>query len=150
MQKSKILAALGLAFSLAATIPSASAVTLIKNDEAKLPPATGGLTTRGIARGPGVKVVSPDPAQATVTSPFDLKINFESRGGVKIDPAATKVVYLKSKPVDLLPRVQPGLTETGIVLQKAEVPPGEHTIQITVQDVEGRTTNTLVQLNVVK
>lgn len=150
MKKSKTLAALGLALSLAAVVPGAAAVTLIKNDEAKLPAATGGLTTRGISRGPGVKIVSPDPAQASLTSPFDLKINFESRGGVKIDPAATKVVYLKSKPVDLLPRVQPALSETGINLQKAEVPPGEHTIQITVQDVDGRVTNTLLQLNVVK
>lgn len=148
--QNKFLAALGLAASLVTMAPAASAVTLIKSDEAKLPAATGGLTTRGISRGPGVKIVSPDPALATVTSPFDLKVNFESRGGVKIDPAATKVVYLKSKPVDLLSRVQPGLTETGIVLPKAEVPPGEHTIQITVQDVEGRTTNTLLQLNVVK
>lgn len=150
MKKSKILVVLGLAVAFAVTIPGATAAPLIKNDEAKLPAAAGGLTTRGIARGPGVKVVSPDPAQATVTSPFDLKINFESRGGVKIDPAATKMVYLKSKPVDLLPRVQPGLTEAGIVMQKAEVPPGEHTIQITVQDVDGRVTNTLLQLNVVK
>jgi hypothetical protein len=150
MQNNKTLATFGLTMFLVAMAPHTVAVTLIKNDEAKLPAASGVLTSRGISRGPGVKIVSPDLAQTTVTSPFDLKINFESRGGVKIDPAATKVVYLKSKPVDLLPRVQPALSESGINLQQAEVPPGEHTIQITVQDVDGRVTNTFLQLNVVK
>lgn len=150
MQNNKALTALGLTLFLITMAPHTAAVTLIKNDEAKLPAATGVLTNRGISRGPGVKIVSPDLAQAAVTSPFDLKVNFESRGGVKIDPAATKVLYLKSKPVDLLPRIQPALSASGINLQQAEVPPGEHTIQITVQDVDGRVTNTFLQLNVVK
>lgn len=125
------------------------AVTLIKNDEAKQPPASGVLATRGISRGPGVKLVSPEPA-ATITSPFNLKVVFEPRGGAKIDPAATKVTYLRATPVDLLPRVKPGLSEQGIALDSAEVPPGEHAIQISVQDSEGRVTNTVIQLNVVK
>ncbi len=150
MQNNKALTALGLTLFMITMAPHTAAVTLIKSDEAKLPAATGVLTNRGISRGPGVKIVSPDLAQNSVTSPFDLRINFESRGGVKIDPAATKVLYLKSKPVDLLPRIQPALSESGINLQQAEVPPGEHTIQITVQDVDGRVTNTFLQLNVVK
>ncbi len=125
------------------------AVTLIKNDEAKLPAGAGVLATRGIARGPGVKMVSPEPA-ATVTSPFNLKVVFEPRGGSTIDPASAKVTYLKSTPVDLLPRVKPGLSDKGIVIDGAEVPPGEHDIQISVQDSEGRVTNTVIRLNVVK
>lgn len=150
MKKRTILSSFGLAVYLLGALPCASAATLIKNEEAKLPSAAGALTNRGISRGPGVKIMSPESAQATVTSPFDLKIKFEPRGGVKIDPTATKVVYLKAKPVDLLPRVQPSLSENGIDLPRAEVPPGEHAIQITVQDIEGRVTNTVLQLNVVK
>lgn len=123
--------------------------TLIKNDEAKLPSASGVLATRGISRGPGVKVVTPDPA-AAISSPFNLKIAFEPRGGARIDPAATRVTYLKATPVDLLPRVKSGLSEQGLVLEGAETPPGEHAIQISVQDSEGRVTNTVIQLNVVK
>lgn len=125
------------------------AFTLIKSDEAKLPAASGVLATRGISRGPGVKLVAPE-AGGTVRSPFSLKVVFEPRGGAKIDPAATKVTYLKATPVDLLPRVKPGLSEQGISLDGAEVPPGEHAIQFSVQDSEGRVTNTVIQFNVAK
>lgn len=123
---------------------------LIKTDEAKLPPANGVLATRGISRGPGVKVVSPDPAAATVASPFNLKVAFEPRGGATIDPALTKVVYLKATPVDLLPRVKSGLSGQGLSLEGAEAPPGEHLIQISVQDSEGRVTHSIVKLNIGK
>ena len=125
------------------------AVTLIKSEEAKLAPAGGMIATRGISRGPAIKVVSPENPM-NVVSPFTLKVNFEARGGAKVDPAATKITYLKSTPVDLLPRVKPGLSDTGIVLEGAEVPPGEHVIQLSVQDSEGRVTNTTFLLNVVK
>jgi hypothetical protein len=139
------------AWFLAASFLSAPAwsFTLIKNDEARLPAASGLMATRGISRGPGVKVLAPDLA-AGISSPFNLKIAFEPRGGAKIDPTATKVTYLKATPVDLLPRVKAGLSEQGLVLEGAETPPGEHAIQISVQDSEGRVTNTVIQLNVVK
>lgn len=127
---------------------SAQAFTLIKAEEARLPAATGVLTTRGITRGPAIKVLTPD--LVALTSPFDLKVAFEARGGAKIDPAATKVFYLKATPVDLLPRVKSGLSEAGLVLPGAETPPGEHQIQISVQDTEGRATQVVVTLNVVK
>jgi len=133
----------GLLFAL-----SAEAVTLIKADEAKLPAGAGVLATRGITRGPAIKVLTPD--LANLSSPFDLKVAFEARGGAKIDPAATKVIYLKAKPVDLLPRVKTGLSENGLDLPGAETPPGEHQIQIIVQDTEGRSSQVVMTLNVLK
>lgn len=127
----------------------ASAFTLIKSEEAMLPPAAGVLTTRGISRGPGVRL--PAAAQTTgITSPFSLKVGFEPRGGIKIDPAATTVTYLKANPVDLLPRVKSGLSEQGLTLEGAEAPPGEHAIQISVRDSEGRVTHAVLQLHIVK
>ncbi len=128
----------------------AAAVTLIKDEEAHLPAAVGGLVTRGITRGPGVKMLSPDPAAGAVKSPFNLKVSFEPRGGARIDPASVSVTYLKATPVDLLPRVKAGLSAGGIELAGAEVPPGEHQIRVTVQDSEGRQSSTVLQLNVVK
>ncbi len=127
---------------------SAQAVTLIKADEAKLPPAASVIATRGITRGPAIKVLTPD--LSSLSSPFDLKLSFEARGGAKIDPSATKVIYLKAKPVDLLPRVKTGLSETGLDLPGAETPPGEHQIQVIVQDSEGRSSQVVLNLNVVK
>jgi hypothetical protein len=126
------------------------AVQLITPKEAQLPAASGALNTRGIARGPGIKVISPDPAAADIKSPFDLKVQFESRGGNKIDPAAVKLTYLKATAVDLTPRLKGAITETGIDFSKAEVPPGEHAVKITVKDVEGRETNTVLNLIVTK
>ncbi len=128
----------------------AAAVTLIKDEEARQPAAAGGLVTRGITRGPGVKMLSPDPAAGAVKSPFNLKVSFEPRGGARIDPASVSVTYLKATPVDLLPRVKAGLSAGGIELSGAEVPPGEHQIRVTVQDSEGRQSSTVLQLNVVK
>lgn len=123
------------------------AVTLINSDEAKSPSATFIPATRGIFRGPGIKLASPDTS-AAVPSTFNLRVLFEPRGDTRIDPAATKMVYLKATPVDLLPRVKS--SASGIILEGAEVPPGEHFIQISVQDSEGRVTNSVLHLNVVK
>ena len=49
---------------------------LISAKEAALPPAAGTLATRGISRGPAVKLTSPE-ADTPVAAPFDLKVNFK-------------------------------------------------------------------------
>jgi hypothetical protein len=137
--------AIGLAISF-----NALAVELISPKEAQLPAASGALNTRGIARGPSIKVMSPDPAASEVKSPFDLKVQFESRGGKKIDPSAVRLTYMKSTAVDLTPRLSGAISEGGIDFSKAEVPPGEHLVKITVKDVDGRESNTVLNLNVTK
>jgi hypothetical protein len=127
----------------------AHAGPLITAKEASLPPAAGALATRGISRGPAIKLVSPAP-DAAVKSPFDLKLNFEARGGEKIDPASVKVVYMKSPFVDLTSRLESAITPSGIDFQKAEVPPGEHNIRVTVKDSAGRETNNVMTIVVAK
>ena len=130
---------------------SSHAFKLIKDDEARQPPATQGtMTTRGITRGPGIKVVAPDLSAGPVKSPLTLKVAFEPRGGAKIDTSSIKVSYLKATPIDLLERVKPGLSESGIDLDNAEIPPGEHAIQVTLQDSEGRKASAVINLTVAK
>jgi hypothetical protein len=75
---------------------------LISEQEAKLSPVLNQNLTRGISRGPAVIILSPNLSQGHVKSPFDLKIQFEERGGNKIDAAQVKVTYLKSPPQQLL------------------------------------------------
>ena len=123
-----------------------AATTLITPEEAALPAVTGAALTRGISRGPGVELVSPSADFGPVKAPFELKIAFAPRGGSKIDPASVKVVYLKSPFIDLTPRLQNAITETGIVLPDAGVPAGEHALKITVLDTDGRETNSIVRL----
>lgn len=106
---------------------------LISAKEAALPPAAGTLATRGISRGPATKLASPE-ADTPVTAPFDFKINFEPRGDAKIDPNSVKVVYMKSPFVDLTPRLKNAISANGIDFAKADVPPGTHTIRVTVKD----------------
>ena len=133
----------------AATAAQAQTLQLITADESSLPNATGQISSRGITRGPGVKVLSPDPASKTVKAPFDLKIAFEPRGGSKIDPASATLTYLKNPTVDLTPRVKSGIKPEGIEVSKAAVPAGEHQIRVTVKDDEGRQTSQVINLNVV-
>ncbi len=141
--KHTLLAAMALLLSI-----EAGAVSLIKESEAKLP-AAAEMKTRAITRGPGVRVISPDPA-ATIKSPFTLKVAFEPRGGAKIVPDSVRMTYLRTPSVDLIDRVKPGLSEQGIDLANAEVPPGEHQIQLSLEDSEGRKTSTVIKLSVVK
>ena len=125
------------------------AAPLIVAKEAALPSAAGVLATRGISRGPSVKMASPEPDVA-VSSPVDFKVVFEARGGDKIDPNSVKVIYMKSPFVDLTPRLKNAISANGIDFPKAEVPPGSHTIRITVKDTEGRETNSVQTLVVNK
>jgi hypothetical protein len=139
-----------LAVSVSMTTSWVLSAELISLKEAKLPEASGSLKTRGITRGPAIKVSSPDLTAAEIKSPFDLKVLFESRGGNKVDPNAVKVSYLKSTEVDLTPRLQGAITAGGIDFSKAEVPPGEHAIKITVKDLDGRESSTIINLNIAK
>jgi hypothetical protein len=138
-----------LALSLLANVCAASAAPLISAKEAALPPAAGTLATRGISRGPAVKLESP-VADTPVVAPFDFKVNFEARGDAKIDPSTVKVVYMKSPFVDLTPRLKNAISANGIDFAKADVPPGTHTLRITVKDSDGRETNSVVNLVVNK
>ena len=127
---------------------NAGAASLITEAEARLPDASA-VRARSITRGPAIRVISPDPATAT-RSPFNFKLAFEARGGAKIVPDSVRVSYLKTPAVDLLERIRPGISEQGIDLAGAVVPPGEHQIQMSVEDSEGRRTTTVIKLSVVK
>ncbi len=122
---------------------------LISAKEAALPAASGTLATRGISRGPAVKLNSPE-ADTPVMSPFDFKVAFEARGDAKIDPASVKVIYMKSPFVDLTPRLKSAISANGIDFAKADVPPGTHTIRVSVKDTDGRETNSVLTLVVNK
>ncbi|MBT9613048.1 MAG: hypothetical protein IV108_07270 [Burkholderiales bacterium] len=130
-------------------LPSlSSAGQLISNEEAKLPAAAKFAARGGLTRGPGVKFVSPTDGQ--IKGPFDMKFQFEPRGGSKIDPASVKVTYLKAPLVDLTERVKPFVSAKGIDMSKVEIPPGEHDIKVEVTDDAGRKGSTVVSLVIAK
>lgn len=129
---------------------TAYSFSLITDNEAKLPAAAEISNTRAITRGPSVKLITPDISAGPVKGPFTLKVSFEAHGGAIIDPASIKVVYLKANPVDLMDRIRSGVKPDGIELVGAEVPAGEHQIQISLQDNEGHKASKIVYINAVK
>lgn len=121
--------------------------------EVLITPAEAGLpnddtTTRDIYAGPKVVVVS--PAGSAVKSPFDLKITFTPRNGANIDLNSLQVIYMKDPSVDLTDRVREYASPEGIDMSDAEVPPGEHRIQIKIKDVDGRVGGTDFSFDVTK
>jgi hypothetical protein len=119
---------------------------IITEKEANLPAQRGDLKTRGISRGPGIKILSPDSA-VPVRGVFDLRVVFEQRSGHRIDPDSVRITYLKSPVVDLTPRLKSGISEGGIAYLKAEVPQGEHMLRIVVRDIEGRESVSTLTIN---
>jgi hypothetical protein len=124
---------------------TAVAAPLILAEEAALPDVPITPLTRGIGRGPGIKVISPADGVASA-SPFVLKLEFESRGGMQIDPGSVRVAYLKATPIDLTPRLKGLISATGINFANAEAPEGKHLLRVTVKDTDGRETNSVVTL----
>lgn len=130
-------------------IDTVHAVPLISETEANLP-AAAAPQTRSISRGPGIIVESPSTAAVTLTSPFNLKVAFKAHGGATIDPNNVKIVYLKAPAIDLSERLKPSISADGINFSDAEVPAGKHSFQVILEDSEGRTSNAVIDLNVVK
>jgi hypothetical protein len=119
---------------------------LITEEEAKLPPPKGAIAAdrRGILRGPKVEFVS----QGETRSPTKLQLKFESFGGTRIDPDSVKFTYLRTPNVDLTPRIKAFIQPTGISIQDAELPAGEHMVRVDVKDSDGRAGSTSFVLKV--
>lgn len=123
---------------------------LITPEEASLPaPADRGLALRGITRGPAVEQVSPDPNDS-IASPVPLKIRFQPRNNVPIDPDSVKLTYVRTPSVDLTERIKKHLTPEGIDMKGAVVPPGTHIIRVELRDQQGRTSTATIKLSVAK
>jgi hypothetical protein len=125
-----------LSMAVAAVPMAASAAdTLITEDEARLPDAPSAAPTRGISRGPGIRLSSSEEVAARG---FPLQLALDPRGGARIDPDSLKVTYLKQPAVDLTARLKPGLQGNQIALSRLVVPAGVHPIRVSVRDTEGR------------
>ena len=125
-----------LALGTVAIAPAAwAADALITDEEARLPDAPAAAPTRGISRGPGVRLATPEEV---VARGFALQLAFEPRGGSQIDPASLKVTYQKQPAVDLTSRLKAGLAGNHIALTRVVVPAGIHPIRVSVRDTDGR------------
>ena len=121
-------------------------VVLITPEEALLPTPKDVFASRAITRGPRIDLANVDTSQ--LRSPVSLHLKFRGFGGATINMHSLRVTYMKSPNVDLTSRVKPFVQPSGIEIQDAEVPPGEHLVRVEVQDSEGRQTSTVFLLAV--
>lgn len=136
----------GLLVSALAASPSLAAqLVLITTDEAKLPPPKDTVeSSRAVTRGPKIEVLAP----AGSKSPVTLQFKFKSYGGSKIDLSSVQVTYLRTPNVDLTARVKPFVSDDGISLKDAELPPGNHILRIDLKDSDGRPTKANVTVKI--
>lgn len=131
------LAAISMALSsMEARAQTAHVVELITAEEASFPEGKP-RELRGPIPGPTIEIVSPSPDVAQY-SPIRLILRFRAYGGARVDPETIRLVYERSRPVELTFRILPYVTAKGITIDKAKVPPGSHTIRVELKDSQGR------------
>lgn len=129
-------------------IGSAGAVSLISAEEAAMPDDP--VKMRGISRGPKILLVNPAATAGMIRSPFNLRIRFESHGGARIDPDSILITYRKRPAIDLTQRMQTFIQPSGISVDSAEIPPGEHHIRVDVKDSDGQASSAEFTIKVEK
>jgi hypothetical protein len=97
----------------------------------------------------GPKIVVEKPEQGTsVPTPFPVRIRFVPSAVAKINLQSLEIDLLKLIKISLLSRVKPYLSEKGINVPEAKVPPGTYNIEIAIADDKGRVGSTIQTWNV--
>ena len=86
--------------------------------------------------------------EAVLRAPLHLKLKFKTFGGSAIDLGAFQATYIKEPAVDLTARLKPFAQQTGIDIPDAQLPPGEHFIQLGIKDSDGRAVTKIFKLKV--
>ena len=125
-----------------------AATVIITEEEGKLPPPKQmpPPSDRGITRGPKIELDADD--KVVLRAPLHLKLKFRTFGGSAIDLGALQVIYIKEPAVDLTTRLRPFAQQSGIDIPDAQLPPGEHFIQLGIKDSDGRAVTKIFKLKV--
>ncbi len=147
-------ATLGLALLLAAATGHAQAsdggFDLITPTEARLeaqaeasaPPASTAPRTRSLVvpkpNQPSIQVVAPTAPGTAVNAPVRIELAFKPAPGTRIVPSTFRVLYGLLK-IDLTDRLKKHatVTEEGVVVDRAQVPAGQHRLIMQVADDQG-------------
>jgi hypothetical protein len=117
-------------------------VQLVTADEASRPDQQI-LSTRGISRGPAIKLISNPSVDA---KSFLFKIAMEPKGGAKLDNQSFKIEYLKNPPVELTERLKFAFAGNQLAIPVASIPKGMHAFKISVKDTDGRESQSVISL----
>ena len=101
------------------------------------------------AAAPAIHVLSPQTQGATVAAPLRLEVSFTPTPGTRIVPASFRVLYGLLR-IDLTERLRKHatVTESGVVVDRALVPDGQHRLIIQVADDQGNTAEQEIRIRV--
>jgi hypothetical protein len=155
-RRAKIFAAVFAVASLCvvhATVPAA-AFELVTPMEANAGPYVGKPETRGLSFPPGPRIIIRSPNingadKPTIHAPIKLDVEFAPIDGSQVDMSSLRIIYLKLWGIDITDRIRPYLTKDGIYAENADLPAGEHAIEIDIKDNLGRMTKVTLTFTVV-
>ena len=99
---------------------------------------------------PAIRVVTPNtPGSSTVPAPVRIEVSFKPAPGTRIVPSTFRVLYGLMK-IDLTDRLKKHttVTETGVIVDQAQVPAGQHRLILQVADDQGNTAEQELRLRV--
>ncbi len=116
-------------------------ITLITKEEGAIKEAPHNLYEVGrvFNDGPDIKLLEPGTSVENI-APVRVAIRFVPVEGNEIDLSKLKVEYLKFVTINLTDRVLPYTTKDGIIIEKADLPAGKHTLRVTIGDIKGGVT----------
>jgi len=87
---------------------------------------------------PGIRVLTPNAPGTPVAAPLRIEVAFTPTPGTRIVPSTFRVLYGLLK-IDLTERLRQHatVTETGVVVDRAVVPDGQHRLILQVADDQG-------------
>ena len=110
---------------------------LVTPEEASQPRSRALVVKKSDPGGPKVVVQAPG-AVKVVKPPVNIHVAFEPQAGADVDMKTLQVTYVAMFDVDITDRLTPYVTPSGIHADAAELPSGDHTIEISVKDTQGR------------
>jgi hypothetical protein len=98
---------------------------------------------------PGIRVLSPSAPGAVVAAPLRIEVAFTPTPGTRIVPSSFRVLYGLLK-IDLTERLRKHatVTESGVVVDRAVVPDGQHRLILQVADDQGNTAEQELRIRV--
>lgn len=98
---------------------------------------------------PGIRVVTPSAPGTPVAAPLRIEVAFTPTPGTRIVPSSFRVLYGLLK-IDLTERLRPHatVTENGVVIDRALVPNGQHSLIMQVADDQGNTAEQELRIRV--
>ncbi len=101
------------------------------------------------ADAPAIRVVSPNASGSGVVAPVRIELAFKPAPGARIVPSSFRVLYGLLK-IDLTDRLKKHATvnESGVVVEQAQIPDGQHRLLLQVADDQGNTAEQELRLRV--